>query len=64
MVAFLLTDVGGSTRLRAANPEGTVARLKRHHELVRKAMEYRKGFMSITGRQRAVGQARDLLAGE
>jgi hypothetical protein len=27
-------------------------------------MESRKGFMSTSGRQRAVGQARDLLAGE
>jgi class 3 adenylate cyclase len=64
MVAFLVTDVGGSTRLWAANPKGAVTRLKRHSELVRKAMESRKGFMSTTGGQRAAGQARDLLAGE
>lgn len=49
VVTFLFTDVEGSTRWWASDPDAMAASLRRHDEIVRTAIEHRGGFVFATG---------------
>ena len=63
-VTFLFTDVEGSTRLWEEHPEAMKAALARHDELVREAIESRRGHVVKTtgdGFHAAFGTAHDAV---
>jgi class 3 adenylate cyclase len=47
-VTFLFTDIGGSTRLWEAHPEGMRVALARHDAVVREAVESAGGYVFKT----------------
>ncbi len=58
MVAFLFTDIEGSTRLWERDPEAMGLSLARHDEILRSVVEQHDGYVFATGGEGFAGRVR------